>query len=785
MPTYEITAPNGKTLSITGDHVPNEAEMHQIFASAGVDAGAGAGPAPDFRASNEKDPSGNATVVDPNTVGTFAEHAWDQLNPLSAIHTLGTAILHPVNTAKAIGAAQGALYDKAKASYDKGDYLTAARHFVDYLIPLVGPGLDKSADEFQAKKWAAGGGDAIGLGLALLGPEAISAARAARATTAAKLAPAAALTPAEEASNAFAQARDIPLDAATATGSKFVRGVQKVSGESLLGAPAAERAQQAQAAGLTRVGGELADQAHPVPVTPEQAGGGVSSSIRSLMADLNAQASQSYDKLRQLESSATPETVPARNGSASLTARQAREKASTGQIVSDAERGELHRIQQELETMPYEGRTWTAVEGKKTGNAAGGAADIRAGHAGTPVHGDIIAHLEGDAQPSYSNMATAINEGLANGAYSPTAKAALDVARKRLAGNYSGIEGVTRPRLPDAAAQLPAGSTEQMRLAVDVGSVKPQLRPIFDRLMAEREMAPLMGGKAQAALALKTLLEGPDHAPLSTVDAALGDLKTLSRADIPELRTQGQSVAAQAVRQLDTAVRTAAAKGGPDVLQALEEGRAATTAKYGAADVFDQLRGEPVQVFRQMTAPKDSGIALLRQVKELAPAKMPEIGRAKLEELLSTATERDRFDHADKLYAEWQKLGPETKRTLFPGDGQISALDHFFLLAKRIAENPNSSGTAPTLMKAGEMVGIVTHPLATLPASLTMGALSKLLYSPRGVRALSKVMATELKAPAMAKSAVKQAAWIELANVARAADVPLAVPRAADRSGSR
>lgn len=35
--TFEITAPNGKTLEITGDHVPTEAELKDIFAKAGVE----------------------------------------------------------------------------------------------------------------------------------------------------------------------------------------------------------------------------------------------------------------------------------------------------------------------------------------------------------------------------------------------------------------------------------------------------------------------------------------------------------------------------------------------------------------------------------------------------------------------------------------------------------------------------------------------------------------------------------------------------------------------------
>lgn len=38
--TFKLTAPNGQMLRITGDHVPTEAEMHDIFAKAGVETGA-------------------------------------------------------------------------------------------------------------------------------------------------------------------------------------------------------------------------------------------------------------------------------------------------------------------------------------------------------------------------------------------------------------------------------------------------------------------------------------------------------------------------------------------------------------------------------------------------------------------------------------------------------------------------------------------------------------------------------------------------------------------------
>src|SRR5687767_7732895 len=36
---YEVTAPNGKTLEITGDRMPTEAELRDMFKAAGVDIG--------------------------------------------------------------------------------------------------------------------------------------------------------------------------------------------------------------------------------------------------------------------------------------------------------------------------------------------------------------------------------------------------------------------------------------------------------------------------------------------------------------------------------------------------------------------------------------------------------------------------------------------------------------------------------------------------------------------------------------------------------------------------
>jgi hypothetical protein len=350
-------------------------------------------------------------------------------------------------------------------------------------------------------------------------------------------------------------------------------------------------------------------------------------------------------------------------------------------------------------------------------------------------------------------------------------------------------------------------------------------------------------------------------------------------------------VAAAAVKRLSAAVDRAVAKAGPEAVEALEAGRRATVAKYEATGIYNKLRDEPVGTFRQLTQPKDAGIAFLRQfadhapesmpevgralleqwaeltpekraaawramgpetkrrlfgsdpqvaklddfmqratvneagavadrlraepvgsfeqltapqdagikflreVQQHAPDTLPEIGRAKLEQWLAKATEMGKFQHGDKIYAEWQALGPETKRLLFGGPRQVQRLDNFFTLVKRIAANPNPSGTAHTLSLGAQaaalgaaVVGI--HPLAAIGTQIGGYGLAKLLYSPQGVTLINRALGLAAQAPAGASAAATRAAWLAVANAAKAtpataAPAPLVFPRAADRQGAQ
>lgn len=333
-------------------------------------------------------------------------------------------------------------------------------------------------------------------------------------------------------------------------------------------------------------------------------------------------------------------------------------------------------------------------------------------------------------------------------------------------------EQQTPPRPARSARMTALDVSQRTPLAVDITAAVKELQPLYNQLKREAELGvPMQGAKGRTLVALDGLMNAPNWAPLSVVDAVLSDLKAMARgADMPELRTSGQATAAQAVQKLDVQVRAAAAKAGPDVLKALEEGRAATKQKYVTADVLDMLSGEPGQVFRQLTQNKDVGLERLKAVQRIAPKELANIGRAFLEDLFQQATNEGGWAHSDKLWADWNKLGSQSKQAMFPKAGQIEALDNFFLLQKRIKEVKNPSGTARMLT--------ATNLLAGIPG----WAMSKMLMTQQGVKWLTDARVVS-KSPSPAARAV---AVTNITKAAQSAGVPLeAIPALGEETPTR
>lgn len=240
---------------------------------------------------------------EPNTAGTLVKHAWSQVDPRNLLN----AAAHPIDTIGNIGKAHEATFNKAKASYDEGDYTSAARHFVNYLIPIIGPGMDEAGDAFQRGEVAAGAGDTLGMALGMFAPSMLGKKTPKQAQP---------VTPRGEMVQ-FAQREGVPMDAATASGNRFVQGIQKVADESAGGSVVASRAQGQQTAALGQAGERLSARAHPTPVTPEGAGAKASSGLESTVRKLASDADAAYGRVRQIEQQ-TPITVDLRGAKAEL-----------------------------------------------------------------------------------------------------------------------------------------------------------------------------------------------------------------------------------------------------------------------------------------------------------------------------------------------------------------------------------------------------------------------------------------------------------------------------------
>lgn len=565
------------------------------------------------------------------------------LIPEAAARLLGADDAHaeeygPLNTLKHLGAASQEVFEQAKKAYDSGDYGSAAIKTLFGLMPVVGPEFNQMGDHARADEWGKALTDVAAMGTNIALPAA-----AGRITAnVGKVLPAA-QTAEDAAAVALGRSRGVPIDAATATGNRYVAGVQATADTSPLGAVVAGRAKHAQGQAMRRVAGELKDEASKAPADAVAAGERVAAALEQKIQQHHATADAAYTKLREFEQKATPDMVRARNTGA-------------------------------------------------------GADDF-----------------------------------------------------------------------------------SDMQLAVDLRSSRAQLKPIYDALLKKKELTgQLMGAEGRAAVALDSLMSGPDFAPLSTVDAALSDIKALARgADMPELRTSGQGIAAEAVKTLDAQVRARASRAGADVLKALEDGRAATKAKFATADARELLvpgSGEPQAVFRRLTANEDAGIAKLRELKKMAPQELPTVARALLGDLFDTPMAEGGFNRGQSAFSNWQRLGAETKKMLFPKPGQAQALDSFFLLAKKLSESPNPSGTALTANSTGQTVLAFTNPTVGVPVVIGSGALSKILHNPTAVQFLTRGMRVSIDA----KPGAQIMAAASIARAAKEAGVVIPFPKAAE-----
>jgi hypothetical protein len=649
---------------------------------------------------------------------------------------------------------------------------------------------------------------------------------------------------------AMAEARGIPVDAATATGSKVTQATQNLVGRgTLAGLAVREGHEKARVAAMRRVAGELAEEASPASAIPETAGKGAREGIKARVREFYDRANNAYADLRDI--AARPENTR-------LVPRTPKEAVNV--VVDEAAKEGLEEVVDTAMFRPSSkrpGELWQAV-----------LADAkRHGYGGSPSQlralfdqrlGDAQGLVDELSSENYGrkflqfiadNGGVGIREGDLSGEVARLREmTAAAKANARVQGAIGGVRGVVRPKAgvtvdrmmerlrqsefgpavadqPDSvlfdlieeaaqesdslkvgplealaqldvrpgqqwwrdpgeraaeAAAKEAAKYESMALPVHIAPLKDGLRDLHAELT---ELLPVGQQQYDRGLkALQNVMDAPDYMPAARLDKNLSAIKAMARgAEMDELRNESQGLAAHIVGRLEDAVQSAVTSAGPEAVAARNAGREATKAKADAAVVLKQLRKKSVQAFEQLTTRQDHEIALLRDVQRLAPKEVPKLGRAYLEKLFEKGAARDGWSRENGLLAQWESLGPETKKLLYPNPALRRDLDAFFKLAVKAAENTNPSGSGWQVLLGSQGFGIASAAATgNLPAlgtgvglQIPAYAVAKMLYSPHGVRLLTQGLKIRTLSPAAAANVLEQ---LRRAGERAATTTPAAVP---------
>ena len=313
-------------------------------------------------------------------------------------------------------------------------------------------------------------------------------------------------------------------------------------------------------------------------------------------------------------------------------------------------------------------------------------------------------------------------------------------------GNFRAIErdpANTRAVQVGVNPETNAPIIENVALPIDVRGIKVELAPILADM--DKWWQPAKRDASAGYQALKSIVDGPDHLSAMQAEKGLGGLKSLAReATGPDMANVSQGLGKLATSKVQEAIDRAVREiGGEPAAEALRSGRSAHRQKMELAETLEDLRSEPVQLFNRAIWKGDAGIFQLREVARLVPNEMPKIGRAFIDDLLTKATSEGKFEHTSSLLSQWENLGPETKRLLYTPE-TVAQLDKFFLVAKKLAENPNPSGSAFVGSIFGQLTLMVADPVSGLALQLAGAGLAKALRNPTVVRLLTKGMSAPL-----------------------------------------
>ena len=296
--------------------------------------------------------------------------------------------------------------------------------------------------------------------------------------------------------------------------------------------------------------------------------------------------------------------------------------------------------------------------------------------------------------------------------------------------------GTTKQWAPDGTlVDVPV--METMPLPADVRAAKAQLKPILDEYLRDPS-AVVVADASPGLAALRDIVNGSDFMRASDLQKRLSAIGKLSRgADLPALRGVSQGLAAKAYEVLQAPYQAAVKRAGPAAEAALDVGRAATTAKYGAEDTLGKLGTENVGAFQSAVRPNDAGFGHLSELARMAPQEIPKVARAVLDTIMGHGTGLSGgWSREAGTALKWEHLGPQTKQLLF--GNRTADLDHFFLLQRMLAKSANPSRSALAALSLSSYAAALKAPWLTAAVNAGAGVFSILANTRTGVRLLTK-----------------------------------------------
>lgn len=569
-----------------------------------------------------------------DSVHHFAGEFWKQVNPVEAVKGMAQMTAHPIDTIKAYGQQNSTIAAKAEESFKKGNYAEGVRHVLGYVLnglPGVGSTIDEAGDKAGSGDVAGGLGETAGLATNMLALELV---RKLPPSVTAKIpfvGPRQSMSPEQASAVQMADKEGIPLPVGTRTGDKALINLQGGVANAPGGAPIARAALDQTHAAMDATKGTMLDKIHPEEVSLEDVGREIGKTIEGRNAAISVSGQETADAL-----------------------------AKKGQDLADT----VHPSPQTPETSATAASQ--ALESLKSDQSS------RASSAY-----DRLAQIEAD--PANTKSIELRRE------ISPDAKEKLDhFTNNALGKNFDELTDQQKTSALTAAKRLgidasPQPVTQDLALPVDRRPVKAALKPILDDL---RKQMPVAQQQASRGLkAIENIVNGDDYTSASTAEADLSAVKAIQREAVnPKIKY----LAGKAITEFAPSVDKAVSAGGQNAIDALKEGRALTKAKYATQETIDKLPTEPVKLYRQLTAPGDASINLLRDVKSKAPDAMPAVARATLQGLLDEAQNGKGIKAA---VDGWNKLGDETKLELFGDTAKVKSIDDYMRLRQRVAES--------------------------------------------------------------------------------------------------